>query len=261
MCLSDDEYGQPQSGSGYMAHQPSQSDVNVSRDYRSGGAKQREIAEPLAASGAPPAGHPGGMGYDKSYGGPGGSGRKGYGGGGDPFEDDEGGPSAYSFSAPEAGPYARSKRGKFAQFKEDHLTDVDWTMGLNKLLRRKSKFDGVPREIALNDPEANRVKGYENNSVSTGKYGPLTFLPKFLFCEYTSLLTARCACTKQSAEFSRSANLFFLFTACIQQVPNVSPTGRYTTIVPLAVVLIASAFKEIQEDLVSFYTRHSPPPN
>jgi phospholipid-transporting ATPase len=54
-----------------------------------------------------------------------------------------------------------------------------------------------------------------------------------------------------TAEFSRSANLFFLFTACIQQVPNVSPTGRYTTIVPLAVVLIASAFKEIQEDLVS----------
>lgn len=51
------------------------------------------------------------------------------------------------------------------------------------------------------------------------------------------------------AEFSRSANLFFLFTACIQQVPNVSPTGRYTTIVPLGVVLIASAFKEIKEDL------------
>jgi phospholipid-transporting ATPase len=39
--------------------------------------------------------------------------------------------------------------------------------------------------------------------------------------------------------------------ACIQQVPNVSPTGRYTTIVPLGVVLIASAFKEIQEDLAS----------
>jgi phospholipid-transporting ATPase len=56
-----------------------------------------------------------------------------------------------------------------------------------------------------------------------------------------------------SAEFSRSANLFFLFTACIQQVPGVSPTGRYTTIVPLAVVIIASAFKEIQED----FKRHA----
>lgn len=44
--------------------------------------------------------------------------------------------------------------------------------------------------------------------------------------------------------------MFFLFTACIQQVPGVSPTGRWTTIVPLGVVLIASAFKEIKEDLV-----------
>jgi phospholipid-transporting ATPase len=122
------------------------------------------------------------MGYDKPYGDASGSGRKGYSGGGDPFEDEEG-PSAYSFSAPQAGPYSRSRKGRFARFKEDYLTDVDWTMGLDKLLRRKSKFDGVPREIALNDAEANRVKGYENNSVSTGKYGPLTFLPKFLFCE------------------------------------------------------------------------------
>lgn len=45
--------------------------------------------------------------------------------------------------------------------------------------------------------------------------------------------------------------IWLTVVACIQQVPNVSPTGRYTTIVPLGVVLIASAFKEIQEDLVS----------
>ena len=64
---------------------------------------------------------------------------------------------------------------------EDYLTDVDWTFGLNSLLGRKSKWDGVPRDIALNDADVNRLKGYENNSVSTGKYGPLTFLPKFLF--------------------------------------------------------------------------------
>lgn len=40
-------------------------------------------------------------------------------------------------------------------------------------------------------------------------------------------------------------------SACIQQVPNVSPTGHWTTIVPLGVVIIASAFKEIKEDFVS----------
>lgn len=52
-------------------------------------------------------------------------------------------------------------------------------------------------------------------------------------------------------QFSKYANLFFLFTACIQQIPDVSPTNRWTTIAPLAVVLLASAFKETQEDLVS----------
>ena len=150
----------------------------------------------------------------------------------DPFEDEDG-PSAYAFTPQASGPYGPIRRsGRWQTFREDHLTDVDWTFGLNQLVGRKSRFEGVPREIQLNDPEGNRVKGFESNSVATGKYGPLTFLPKFLL-----------------SEFSRSANLFFLFTAIIQQVPNVSPTGRWTTIVPLAVVLMASAFKEAQEDL------------
>jgi phospholipid-transporting ATPase len=171
--------------------------------------------------------------------------------GGDPFEDEDG-PSAYDFSAPPVGPYSRAKRGRWATFKENHFTDVDWTFGVNSLLGRKSKFDGVPREISLNDPAGNKVKGFENNSVSTGKYGPITFLPKFLFCELPYVVFDLGSFPADDlAEFSRSANLFFLFTACIQQVPGVSPTGRYTTIVPLAVVIIASAFKEIQEDFVS----------
>ena len=56
----------------------------------------------------------------------------------------------------------------------------------------------------------------------------------------------------EKEQFSKYANLFFLFTACIQQIPGVSPTNKWTTIAPLAVVLLASAFKEVQEDLVSF---------
>lgn len=50
-------------------------------------------------------------------------------------------------------------------------------------------------------------------------------------------------------QFSKYANVFFLFTACIQQIPGVSPTNRWTTIVPLGLVLLASAFKEIKEDI------------
>jgi phospholipid-transporting ATPase len=133
-----------------------------------------DASEPFAQSGAVPAGF---SGPDDKYDSRSKS---------DPFEDEDG-PSAYSFSAPPVGPYSRSKKGKWATFKDNHLTDIDWTFGVNSLLGRKSKFDGVPREISLNDPAGNKVKGFENNSVSTGKYGPITFLPKFLFCE------SRCA--------------------------------------------------------------------
>ena len=39
-------------------------------------------------------------------------------------------------------------------------------------------------------------------------------------------------------------------TLAVQQIPNVSPTGRYTTIVPLFLILVVVAIKEIIEDWV-----------
>lgn len=88
-----------------------------------------------------------------------------------------------------------------------------------------------PRIIHLNNPPANSGKRYVDNHVSTAKYNVATFLPKFLF-----------------EQFSKYANLFFLFTAALQQIPNISPTNRYTTIGPLIVVLLVSAGKELVED-------------
>ncbi|KAL8828144.1 MAG: hypothetical protein Q9170_006727 [Blastenia crenularia] len=88
-----------------------------------------------------------------------------------------------------------------------------------------------PRLIYLNNPPANSSNRYVDNHVSTAKYNTATFLPKFLF-----------------EQFSKYANLFFLFTAALQQVPNISPTNRYTTIVPLIIVLLVSAGKELVED-------------
>jgi phospholipid-transporting ATPase len=89
-----------------------------------------------------------------------------------------------------------------------------------------------PRMIHVNDPPANNAQKFMDNHVSTAKYNIATFLPKFLY-----------------EQFSKYANLFFLFTAIIQQVPNVSPTNQYTTIGPLAVVLLVSAIKEAIEDV------------
>ena len=37
----------------------------------------------------------------------------------------------------------------------------------------------------------------------------------------------------------------------LQQIPEVSPTGKYTTLVPLLVILVISGVKEIVEDYVS----------
>lgn len=87
------------------------------------------------------------------------------------------------------------------------------------------------RVIAINEEETNLAEGYCSNYVSTSKYNVATFLPKFL-----------------KEQFSNYANVFFLFTACIQQIPGVSPTNQYTTILPLGLVLLASAYKELQED-------------
>ncbi|MBN3312982.1 AT8A1 ATPase, partial [Atractosteus spatula] len=67
---------------------------------------------------------------------------------------------------------------------------------------------------------------------STAKYNVLTFLPRFLY-----------------SQFRRAANAFFLFIALLQQIPDVSPTGRYTTLVPLLFILLVAAVKEMIEDL------------
>ncbi|RAK81783.1 aminophospholipid-translocating P4-type ATPase DRS2 [Aspergillus fijiensis CBS 313.89] len=88
-----------------------------------------------------------------------------------------------------------------------------------------------PRMIVLNNPPANAVHKFVDNHVSTAKYNIFTFIPKFLF-----------------EQFSKYANLFFLFTAVLQQIPNVTPTNRYTTIGPLLIVLLVSAIKELVED-------------
>src|SRR5579862_4000574 len=113
---------------------------------------------------------------------------------------------------------SRSSRWKFSGFQFGRAPPDPSTLG--------------PRIIHVNDSPANAARKFMDNHVSTAKYNIATFIPKFLF-----------------EQFSKYANLFFLFTAIIQQVPNVSPTNKYTTIGPLAVVLLVSAIKEAVEDV------------
>ncbi|XP_037051247.1 probable phospholipid-transporting ATPase IA isoform X4 [Bradysia coprophila] len=85
------------------------------------------------------------------------------------------------------------------------------------------------RIIFLNKPQPQK---FCSNHISTAKYSFMSFLPSFLF-----------------EQFRRYSNCFFLFIALLQQIKDVSPTGRYTTLVPLIFILSVSAIKEIVEDV------------
>ena len=91
----------------------------------------------------------------------------------------------------------------------------------------------VSRSIQLNTEEQTRK--FCSNEISTCKYNAFSFLPRFLL-----------------EQFRRYSNIFFLAIALLQQIPDVSPTGRYTTAVPFLIIMAISAIKEIFEDLVSF---------
>ncbi|XP_078481607.1 putative phospholipid-transporting ATPase IA isoform X1 [Ciona intestinalis] len=96
-----------------------------------------------------------------------------------------------------------------------------------------SQQDNGTRTIYFNQPLEEQT--FIKNEISTGKYNFLTFLPLFLF-----------------EQFRKVFNIFFLIICILQQIPGISPTGKYTTIVPLVFILLVAAIKEIVED----YKRH-----
>jgi len=100
-------------------------------------------------------------------------------------------------------------------------------MVLPRIRRVNIRFDPSP---PVSSTDVNSI--HASNRITTAKYGYSTFFPKFLF-----------------EQFRRYSNIFFSFIALFQQIPNVSPTGRYTTAVPLLCILGVSAIKELFEDM------------
>lgn len=98
----------------------------------------------------------------------------------------------------------------------------------NSRMTNQQQVAASTRKIYINKAQTDKFK---NNSISTGKYTLVTFLPKFLY-----------------EQFRKYANIFFLSIGLLQQIPGISPTGRYVTIVPLFVILTITAIKEIVED-------------
>ena len=119
-----------------------------------------------------------------------------------------------------------SSNGVNIDIENDEVTTVDG-----------QKYEPLPkktnREIIINSnsvPNEHQSR-FRKNGISTAKYNVFTFLPKFLF-----------------EQFRRYANIFFLAIGLLQQIPDVSPTGRYVTLVPFMFILMLSALKELVED-------------
>jgi phospholipid-translocating ATPase len=70
-----------------------------------------------------------------------------------------------------------------------------------------------------------------DNSVSTRKYTWLSFAPVSLLFQFRSI-----------------SNVYFLFTACIMLIPDVSPISPISAIAPLCFVLLVSEIREFVEE-------------
>ena len=85
------------------------------------------------------------------------------------------------------------------------------------------------------DNNSNKVKGKElikGNGIQTSKYTWYNFIPKNLMIQ-----------------FSKSANIFYLFIAFLQMIPLLSITGgKPVMLFPLSQVILISMIKDIFED-------------
>lgn len=84
------------------------------------------------------------------------------------------------------------------------------------------------RQVIINELQTSK---FCSNSIHTTKYTILTFLPLFLY-----------------EQFHNYTNCFFLLVSIIQQFPEASSLGRFTTLIPLSVILTITAIKEVLED-------------
>jgi len=93
------------------------------------------------------------------------------------------------------------------------------------------------REFSVLDVQANAASNFAGNSVSTSKY---SFIPLSIhFVLWKNLFE----------QFHKAANVYFLLISGLQLIPGISPTGRFTTLIPLLMVLTVTMVKDIFEDI------------
>jgi len=115
-------------------------------------------------------------------------------------------------------------------------------------LSRIYQNEKIGRAIYINSQNGKQSTNFDNkkkikkrkgefikNKVRTARYTIYDFIPKQLV-----------------AQFSKLANVYFLFVSMLQLYPNLSPTGKYTTLLPLCGCIAFSMLREAYDD----YHRH-----
>ncbi|KAI9350349.1 hypothetical protein BDR26DRAFT_833502 [Obelidium mucronatum] len=86
-------------------------------------------------------------------------------------------------------------------------------------------------KMAQDSARAKALNPFVDNTVRTARYTIVSFIPSQLV-----------------VQFSKVANIYFFMVSMLQIIPNVSPTGRFTTIFPLSFFIIVSMIKEAYDD-------------
>ena len=76
-----------------------------------------------------------------------------------------------------------------------------------------------------------RKSVFIRNQINSSKYSILSFFPKQLYNQFTKV-----------------ANLYFLLVSGLQLLPGISPTGKYTTILPLSFFVSLTMLREAFDD-------------
>jgi phospholipid-transporting ATPase len=118
------------------------------------------------------------------------------------------------------------------ELKDIKIMDDSGTVPRNKTKLEKEKN----YSFHIDDNKENLTKKIKNNKISTTKYNIITFLPKALLFQ-----------------FLRLANVYFLLSAILQCIPDISPLSPITAIVPITFVLSVSIIREGIED----YSRYN----
>jgi len=123
-----------------------------------------------------------------------------------------------------------SKRNKKMK---THILENKFNLNENKTLRNKKEIKKEKFiKFFINDNNKNVIYNMKDNTITTTKYNLYTFIPKGLLYQ-----------------FCRWSNVYFLFTAIIQSIPQISSFSSATAIIPLIFVLGVSMIREAIEDL------------